>query len=57
MLISSCRKEEIMKNYESPRADLLLSLSEEVMTDTSLTIEENYNYDNEDEGGIVIEFN
>ena len=46
-----------MKNYESPRADLLLSLSEEVMTDTSLTIEENYNYDNEDEGGIVIEFN
>ena len=57
MLISSCRKEEIMKKYESPRADLLLSLTEEVMTDTSLTIADNYNYENGDEGGIVIEFN
>lgn len=46
-----------MKKYESPRADLLLSLTEEVMTDTSLTIADNFDYDNGDEGGIVIEFN
>jgi hypothetical protein len=50
-------KGRAMKKYTAPKAECLVNLTEEVMTDTSLNVLDNYDYEEGGKGGIVIEFN
>ena len=45
-----------MKKYTAPKAECLVNLTEEVMTNTSLNVVDNFNYEEGGKGEIVIEF-